>query len=133
MYCKNCGKPVNENAAACLSCGADPKKKGPFCGNCGERLNDNAVICVKCGYKADSAASGDPGDYKGYSKTTLALLAFFLGAYGVHNFVLGEAKKGIMKIVFTVVTCGLVGGILALIDFVKILTDKYVVDEEKFF
>ena len=44
---------------------------------------------------------------------------------------MGETKKGIMKIVFCFL-CG-ISGILALIDFIKILMDKYVVDPEKFF
>ena len=132
MYCKNCGKEVNEGAAACLSCGADPRKKGDYCGNCGERLNDGAVICVKCGCATGNAdgAKGVPGDYKGYTKTVMALVCFFLGHLGIHNFMLGESKKGIFKIIMTVVTCGIVGAILMLIDFVKILTDKYTVDPD---
>ena len=44
---------------------------------------------------------------------------------------MGDTKKGIMKIVFCVL-CG-ISGILALIDFIKILMDKYEVDPEKLF
>jgi len=55
-------------------------------------------------------------------------LCFFLGAVGVHNFVLGETKKGITRIVASF-CCGL-GWILALVDFIKILIDSYVVDPE---
>ena len=56
------------------------------------------------------------------------LLAFFLGGFGIHNFYLGETKKGILKIC----TCWIgVGGILALIDFIKMLIGSYVVDPDK--
>jgi hypothetical protein len=44
---------------------------------------------------------------------------------------MGETKKGVVKIVLSFL-CG-IGGILALIDFIKILTDKYVVDPDKAF
>jgi TM2 domain-containing membrane protein YozV len=53
----------------------------------------------------------------------MALVCFFLGGIGVHNFMMGEKRRGIKKIIFSFL-CG-IGGILALIDFVKILTDKY--------
>ena len=56
-------------------------------------------------------------------------IGFFLGGIGIHNFMMGETKKGIFKIVMAF-CCG-IGGILALIDFVKILMDKYVVDPDK--
>lgn len=59
----------------------------------------------------------------------MAVVCFFLGTIGVHNFIMGETKKGIIKIV---TSCIGVGSILALIDFIKILTDKYVIEPDKF-
>ena len=59
----------------------------------------------------------------------MALICFFLGGLGIHNFMMGETKKGILRIVLSL--CMGLGGILALIDFIKILTDKYVVEPEK--
>ena len=59
----------------------------------------------------------------------MALICFFLGGLGIHNFMMGETKKGIVKIVLSL--CLGIGGILALIDFIKILMDKYVIDPEK--
>ena len=44
---------------------------------------------------------------------------------------MGETKKGVVKIIATF-CCG-IGGILALIDLIKIATDKYEVDPEKLF
>ena len=41
------------------------------------------------------------------SKIAAGLLGLFLGAWGVHNFYLGNTNRGILQIVLTVVTCGL--------------------------
>lgn len=49
MFCKNCGNQVSDNAAACLNCGANPKKGSNYCQNCGEQVNEHQVICLKCG------------------------------------------------------------------------------------
>ena len=44
------------------------------------------------------------------SKMAAGLLGIFLGAWGVHQFYLGDTKKGIIRIVVSLVTCG-IGGI----------------------
>jgi len=55
------------------------------------------------------------------SKTTAALLAFFLGGFGVHKFYLGE-KGGVLRIILTCTIIGaFVSGLLALIDFARLL------------
>jgi len=67
----------------------------------------------------------------GNDKTMIALLCFFLGGLGVHCFVMGETRKGIIRIVFSLL-CG-IGGIFALIDFIMILSDTYVVNPDAYF
>lgn len=58
------------------------------------------------------------------SKTVAALLAFFLGCYGIHDFYLGYKKNGIIKIVLTLTVIGsFVSIIWSLIDLIKILTN----------
>ena len=52
-----------------------------------------------------------------------------LGAGIFQLVVMGEIKKGVFKIVMSFV-CG-IGGILALIDLIRIAMDSYVVDPEK--
>lgn len=130
MYCKNCGKEMNDNQAICLNCGVKTGVGTAYCANCGNALPENAEVCLNCGVAVKKA--GANGDYlNGKDKIMIALLCFFLGGWGVHNFVLGETKKGIVKIVLTF--CFGIGSILALIDFIKILMDKYEVDPEKAF
>ena len=125
-YCKNCGVPVNDNQVVCVKCGVKIGTGTSFCHNCGKELPENAAVCLNCGVSAKPASAGNLG---GKDKVTLALICFFLGGLGIHNFMLGETKKGIFKIVMSF--CCYIGGILALIDFIKILTDKYEVNPDK--
>ncbi|RNL84117.1 TM2 domain-containing protein [Sinomicrobium pectinilyticum] len=53
---------------------------------------------------------------KSRSKRLLAgVLAILLGAFGVHKFVLGYIKEGIVQLVFTVITFGF-GGLISLVE-----------------
>ncbi len=127
MFCRNCGGAMADNQAICLNCGVKTGTGISFCSNCGQPTAEGAAVCLNCGVALKGGAAGDLG---GKDKMTMAIICFFLGAIGIHNFMLGETKKGIVKIVASI-CCGL-GGILALIDFIKILMDKYEVDPEKF-
>jgi len=50
------------------------------------------------------------------SKTTMALICFFLGGLGIHRFMMGYTGIGILMLL-TVGCCG----ILTLVDFIRIL------------
>ena len=128
MYCKNCGEQMNDNQAICLKCGVKTGEGVGFCANCGQPVAPEAEVCLSCGVAVKKAG----GDYGKYDKITIALICFFLGSLGIHNFMLGETKKGIVRLVLTVLCMG-VGGIIALVDFIKILMDKYEVNPEKAF
>ncbi len=130
MFCKNCGKEMNENQAICLNCGVKTGDGNAFCQNCGNAVAPNAAVCLSCGVAIKKTSSvGVEGELGGQNKLMIALVCFFLGGIGIHNFIMGENKKGIFKIIMSFV-CG-IGGILALIDFIKILIGKYVVDPTK--
>lgn len=124
MYCTNCGKEMNENQAICLNCGVKTGTGKSFCKNCGSGIPAGAEVCMNCGVAVKA------NDLGGQDKVVMALVCFFLGGIGIHNFMMGETKKGIVKIISTC-CCG-IGGILALIDFIKILMDKYAADPEKY-
>ena len=126
MYCKSCGEELKENQAVCVKCGVKVGDGNSYCGNCGQPVQSNADVCLACG-----CAMKENKMYAGYDKIVMALLAFFLGGIGIHNFIMGETKKGIVKIVATL--CFGIGCILALVDFVRILTDTYEVNPEKLF
>ena len=123
MFCRNCGEPMNDNQAICLKCGVAAGKGNSFCANCGGTVNENAEVCLSCGCKIVNEEEKAKDSLNGQDKITMALVCFFLGGLGIHNFMMGEKKRGIIKILLSLL-CG-IGGILALIDFIKILTDKY--------
>lgn len=59
------------------------------------------------------------------SRTTAAILAFFLGPLGVHRFYLGQKGLGFLYLLFF---WAIIPGIIAIIDFIMFLT----MDEAKF-
>lgn len=118
---------MNDNQAICLKCGVEVGKGNAYCANCGKPVNADAAVCLNCGVAINNNSS--KYDVNGKDKLMMALLCFFLGGFGVHNFLLGENKKGIFRIIMSFV-CG-IGGIIALIDFIKILMGKYTVDPTK--
>jgi len=107
MYCRECGKKVNENAVACTSCGVNPKLSKNFCGACGVKTKDNQIVCLKCGVSLGGSLAGSSSGEK--SKIIACLLALFLGTIGVHKFYLGYNTQGIIMLL-----CGTVGWILFL-------------------
>ncbi len=127
MFCRNCGEQLNENQAICLKCGVKVGEGNAFCSNCGKEVAPEADVCLNCGVSLKKANAG----YGNYDKIVIALVCFFLGGIGIHNFMLGETKKGIVKIVLAF--CFGISSILALIDFIKILMDKYEVNPDKAF
>ena len=123
MFCKNCGEALNENQAICLKCGVAVGNGKSFCAHCGAPVNEGAAVCLACGCKLEEEKKAAAGNLNGQDKIVMALVCFFLGAIGIHNFMMGEKKRGTMKIIFCFI-CG-ISGIVALIDFIKILMDKY--------
>ena len=130
MYCKQCGKPVNENQYACLNCGVKVGSGKGYCSTCGAELPENACVCLSCGVAVDNKKTPDKKPIQ-EDKVVMALLAFFLGEFGVHNFIMGENKKGILRLLLSLLLGGL-GWILAIIDFVKLLCGTYVVDPDAY-
>jgi predicted amidophosphoribosyltransferase len=110
-----------------MQCGMNVGMGNSYCATCGSPVEEGYDVCGGCGAKLSKGGSSSAGAVAltGSKKTFIALICFFLGAFGVHNFMLGETKKGIMKI-FLTLACG-IGEILALIDFVKILIGTYTV------
>ncbi|MBQ3140409.1 MAG: NINE protein, partial [Clostridia bacterium] len=114
MYCKNCGESINDNQAICVKCGVKVGDGNRFCANCGKEVAPDAAVCMNCGVAVKKAG----GNLGGQDKIVMILICLFLGGLGIHNFMMGETKKGIFKIVMSFV-CG-IGAILALIDLIKI-------------
>jgi Predicted membrane protein len=59
-------------------------------------------------------------------KITAGICGILLGGFGVHKFILGYTKEGIIQIVITICTCGF-GSLVGLIEGIIYLTKS---DEE---
>ena len=59
-------------------------------------------------------------------KIAAGICGILLGGFGIHKFILGYTKEGIIQIVITVVTCG-IGSFVGLIEGIIYLTKS---DEE---
>lgn len=72
-----------------------------FCGDCGEIIKAKAEICPKCGVRQIAP----PGPFgasapNGKNRVIAALLAFFIGGFGIHKFYLGQIGQGIVYLLF---------------------------------
>ena len=54
-------------------------------------------------------------------KTTAGICGILIGGFGVHRFILGDSKGGIIRILIMVFTCG-IGGLIGLIEGIIMLT-----------
>ena len=118
MYCRNCGKEVNANAVACLSCGADPVNGKNFCPNCGAETNENQIVCTACGVGLADKKNEKNGS--GKSKVLIGVLACvpFVTNFGIHYYLMGEKNKFIINIVCFIISCCLIPlGFIGFIGF----------------
>ena len=95
-----------------------------FCKNCGQEIADNAAVCVNCGVAVQTAPV-----VSSKNKIVAALLAFFLGGLGIHNFYLGYTKKAIIQLVLClagslIVIGPFIVGVWAFVEFIMILLGK---------
>lgn len=119
MFCRNCGKEVHEKAIACPSCGVPPRIEKRFCYNCGTQTQANQAMCTKCGV----SLTGGSGKK---SKVAAGVLAIVLGAYGGHQFYLGNTGSAVIRLVVSIVGIfivipTLVMAVIALIEGIKYL------------
>ena len=116
MYCKNCGNPIDPNAAVCLNCGVAKGTGISYCANCGQPVAPGAAVCTNCGFATAQASVPNPN---AKSKLVAGLLGILLGGLGIHNFYLGYTGKGVAQILLSF-CCG-VGYIWGLIEGILIL------------
>jgi TM2 domain-containing membrane protein YozV len=120
--------------ALCANCGFE-QGAGSYCPNCGSRSAPSsgtvppppgqmqqAPTYGQQQYSQPMGGSFAPKPSK--DKVTAALLAIFLGGFGVHKFYLGGGKQktaGIIQLVLSLFTCG-VATIIPFIEGILYLT-----------
>lgn len=55
----------------------------------------------------------------GSKKVVAGILAIFLGSLGIHKFYLGYNKEGIILLLVTLISCGMLGFITSIIGLVE--------------
>lgn len=70
---------------------------------------------------------GPPAGWQPKQKMMVGILGILLGSWGVHNFIMGNSKKGIIQIVVTIVTCG-IGGLWGFIEGIMVFTGSIKTD-----
>lgn len=60
-------------------------------------------------------------------KVVAGILGILFGGLGIHKFILGYTTEGIIQILLSVITCGIVGSFIGLIEGIIYLTKT---DEE---
>lgn len=115
---------------------AEQKK---FCKHCGKQINAEAGFCPHCGksQSASTAQAQQPAQpvvqVEQKSKLVAALLAIFLGTFGIHNFYLGYTQKAIIQLVITIIAGWIGVGLIvtqvwALIEAVQLFTGSIKTD-----
>lgn len=73
-------------------------------------------------------------------KIAAGVCGILLGSLGIHKFILGFNKEGIIMIVISIVTCGTVSGIIGLVEGILYLTktdqqfyDEYAIQKKGWF
>ena len=95
-----------------------------YCKNCGKEIDDKAVICVHCGVATNGSNSISNDNDKSF--VAALLLCLFFGGLGAHRFYTGHTGTAIVQLVLSLSFLGLVvSGPWALIDFIMILTGSF--------
>jgi TM2 domain-containing membrane protein YozV len=66
-----------------------------FCRGCGKEIHETALSCPNCGALQNTAMATSTK-----SQSVAALLAAFLGGFGIHRFYLGKIVSGILYLIF---------------------------------
>lgn len=67
-----------------------------YCKNCGREIDDRAVICVHCGCPVDNRIYSSNDSRKEWLLTVL--LCFFFGGFGIHRFYVGKIGTGLLML-----------------------------------
>ena len=113
MICEFCDTPLIAGQANCPNCGA-AQSVAPA-------VNAPPPPPFQAASPTNIQDGFQPSDK---SKVAAALLAFFLGAFGIHNFYVGRTGRGVTQLLLTILTCGYAGifvAIWAVVEAVQFL------------
>ena len=103
MFCKQCGKPIDDDQVLCEDC-----QKATASENT-QNTNTNTQTYT-------ATPNNNP---VAKSKIAAGLFGIFLGAFGVHNFYLGYTGKAVAQLLITLLTCGFGAFISSIWGFIE--------------
>ncbi len=123
-YCSKCGAELENDAKFCYVCGEKCKTSqvtNPFVNE--NSTNNNASNPIV--NESTTNINASTSNVSDKSRAAAAILAFFLGGLGIHNFYLGRTKQGVIQLVLFLFCWlyipAIIVGIWAIVDFVLIL------------
>ena len=125
MFCKNCGNNIPDGTNFCQNCGCPLGQGTNNCANCGAELAPEQAFCANCGTPVAPVAQPVNME-KGPSKMLCGFMGIFLGAYGVHHFIMGYKGRGVRNIILSACSLvsfgitGIIAGIFGIVDGIKI-------------
>ena len=103
-----------------------------YCTKCGAVNDDSAQYCSNCQASLSQIGSGyqpmqsvNPGamtDWKAMGadkKMVAGILAILLGSLGVHKFILGYTTEGVIMLLVSILSCGILAVIPSVIGIVE--------------
>ena len=116
-----------------------------YCFACAAVIDERAEICPKCGVRQPGPGSVIDSDYRHASSNKIAagLCGILFGSLGIHKFILGMTKPGLIMLLVSVLSCGILAfpmHIIGLIEGIIYLTKSdedfyqtYYVDKKQWF
>ncbi len=102
----------------CTKCGAINDEAAQYCTTCQAPLTT-----VDTGYQPMQAVHpGAMTDWKamgGDKKIVAGILAIVVGSLGVHKFILGYTTEGLIMLLCTVLTCGILGVAMSVVGIIE--------------
>ena len=88
-----------------------------FCSGCGQAISDEAIVCSYCGRPVTLVSSPIPSKFAGDlsagsfsdfagKKLAAGICGIFLGAFGVHKFILGQTKPALIMLISSLCCIG---------------------------
>ena len=96
-----------------------------FCKECGNEMHDNADVCVVCGVAVNHT------NPNAKSKMVYILLGALLGLWvlpGIHNLYAGYTERGLVQLLLTILTCGLLWIPIYIWVIIEICTETHDAD-----